>query len=51
MTFLRLCALGLILVLGLSLAACSGVGCKTDKLPVYPDHGKPVGEPQKGAQE
>jgi hypothetical protein len=51
MTFLRQCALGLILVLGLSLAACSGVGCKSHKPPVYPDPGKSVGEPHKGVQE
>jgi hypothetical protein len=51
MTFLRLCALGLILVLGLSLAACSGVGCKSEKPPVYPGPGNPVGELHKGLQE
>jgi hypothetical protein len=51
MTFLRLCALGLILVSGLSIAACSGVGCKSNKPPVYLDPGKPVGEPHKGVQE
>ena len=51
MTFLRLCALALILVFGLSLAACSGVGCRTDTPTIYPDHGKPVGEPHKGIQE
>jgi hypothetical protein len=51
MTFLRRCALALTLVFGLSLAACTGVGCKTDKPPVYPDPVKPVGESHKGAQE
>ena len=51
MTFLKLRALGLILLLGLSLAACSGMGCKSDSLPVYPDQGKPAGETQKSVQE
>lgn len=51
MTFLRLCAVSLILLSVLSLAACSGMGCKSDNLPVYPDLGKPAGEPHKSAQE
>jgi len=51
MTFLKLCALGLVLAFGLSLAACSGRGCRSDTLPVYPDTGKPTGEPPEGIQE
>jgi hypothetical protein len=51
MTFLRLWALGLVLVLGVILAGCSGMGCRSDSLPLYPDPGKPVGEPPRGVPE
>ena len=39
MTFLRLWALGLVLVLGVILAGCSGMGCRSDSLPLYPTPG------------
>ena len=51
MTFQRICALGLVLVFWLSLAACSGMACKSGNVPVYPDLGNPVGEPHEGVQE
>ncbi len=51
MTFLKQCVLGLLLVFGLSIAACSGAGCKTDEPPIYPDPGKPAAEPHRGIQE
>lgn len=49
MTYPRLWAVGLILIFGLSIAACS-TACKSDKIPVYPDSGKSTEEPDKDVQ-
>lgn len=51
MAFLRLCCLGLAIVAGLTLAACSSMRCKTDRPPVYSTAEKPAQEPAQDVRE
>jgi hypothetical protein len=41
MAFLRLCTFGLVIVVGVTFAACSSMQCKSDSPPVYSTAGKP----------
>ena len=49
MTCLRLCVVGLILGIGLTIAGCSAA-CKSDRVASYSDSEQSTGEPQKEAQ-